>query len=276
MKPSSLVFASLLLVALALFRRRLSRTQLVLGLLLAAWLAVRGSGVVHLPDIETVAEEVGPTLGAWTYLLVGVMAFLETAFFLGLIAPGEFSVILGGFVAGQGEIDPFVLGAIVFVCAAGGDTTSFFLGRRLGREFLIRHGGSFGINEKRLTQVERFFKGHGSKTILIGRFLGLVRALAPFIAGASRVPARRFIPIDYLAAAAWTVTFVALGYIFWESFGQVVALAKKGTFALGAVVAVLVLAFVLFRWLEHAENRKRLRQAWRERRLRPLMPKRGA
>lgn len=274
MKPASLVFAGLLLVGLVLFRRRLSGTQIVLGLLLTAWLGVRGSGLVHLPDIETVAEEVGPTLGAWTYVLVGVMAFLETAFFLGLIAPGEFSVILGGFVAGQGEIDPFILGAIVFVCAAAGDTTSFLLGRRLGRGFLLRHGGSFGINEKRLNQVERFFKGHGNKTILIGRFLGLVRALAPFIAGASRVSARRFIPIDYLAAALWTATFVALGYVFWESFDRVVALAKKGTFALGAVVVVLVLCFAIFRWLENRDNRKRLRQAWRERTVRPLMPRR--
>ena len=271
MKPSSLVFCALLLIALFLFRHRLNRVHVAVGLVVAAWLGVRGSGVVHLPDFESTAERIGPTLGRWTYLLVGVMAFFETAFFLGLIAPGEFSVILGGFVAGQGEIDPFVLATIVFFCAAGGDTTSYVLGRKLGRDFLLRHGSHFGINEQRLEYVERFFRGHGNKTILIGRFLGLVRALAPFIAGASRVPARRFIPIDYLAAAAWSATFVTLGYVFWQSFDTVVDFAKKGTLALGALVTLIVGAILIYRFLEEPENRKRLRQAWRERSLDPLL-----
>jgi membrane protein DedA with SNARE-associated domain len=273
-KPTSLVFCGLLVVALVLFRRRLSKTQLAVGALIAAWLGVRGSGVVHLPDFETLAEEVGPTLGAWTYVLVGAMAYLETAFFLGLVAPGEFSVILGGFVAGQGEIDVFLLGAIVFVCAAAGDTTGFLLGRWLGRGFLLRHGRSFGITEKRLAQVERFFREHGNKTIVLGRFLGLVRALAPFLAGSSNVPARRFVPIDLVAAALWSVTFVTLGYVFWQSFGTVVDLAKKGSLVLGTLVAVVFVGYVAFKWLEDRENRARLRQAWRDRSLKPLTAKR--
>lgn len=270
MKPSSFVFAALLAAALVLLRRRFSKTQLGVGALVVAWLIVRGTGLVHLPDLEHTAKRIGPTLGAWTYVLVGAMAFLETAFFVGLIAPGELSVVLGGFVAGQGEIDVFTLGAIVFVCAAAGDTVSFFLGRKLGRGFLLRHGGSFGINEKRLDQVERFFEGHGNKTILIGRFLGLVRALAPFIAGASKVPARRFLPIDYVAAAAWSVTFVTLGYVFWRSFDKVLSIAKKGTLALGALVFLAVVGVAAFRWLHVGDNRKRLRRAWRERSLKPL------
>ena len=267
MKPSSFVFAALLAVALVLLRRRFSKTQLAIGGLVVAWLIVRGTGLVNLPDLEQTAKKIGPTLGAWTYVLVGVMAFLETAFFAGLIAPGEFTVVLGGFVAGQGEINVFALGAIVFVCAAAGDTVSFFLGRKLGRGFLLRHGGSFGINEKRLDQVERFFQGHGNKTILVGRFLGLVRALAPFIAGASKVPARRFLPIDYLAAAAWSATFVTLGYVFWRSFGKVLSIAKNGTLALGTLIFLIVIGVAAFRWLEAPQNRQRLRRAWHKRSL---------
>ena len=159
---------------------------------------------------------------------------------------------------------------IVFVCAAAGDTVSFFLGRKLGRGFLLRHGGSLGITKARLDQVERFFRGHGNKTILIGRFLGLVRALAPFIAGASKVPARRFLPIDYLAAAAWSVTFVTLGYVFWRSFDKVLSIAKKGSLALGALIFLIVVGVAAFRWLEVRENRQRLRRAWRARSLKPL------
>ena len=273
MKPSSLVFAALLVLALVLLRRRLSTLQLAAGTVVVVWLIVRGSGVIHLPDFEKTAKEIGPTLGAWTYIVIGGMAFLETAFFLGLIAPGEFSVVLGGFIAGQGEIDVFVLGAIVFICAAAGDTTSFLLGRRLGRGFLLRHGREFAITPERLDQVDAFFRSHGTKTILLGRFLGLVRALAPFVAGASKMPVRRFLPIDYLAAALWTVTFVGLGYVFWQSFDTAISVAKRSSLGLGAFVVAVVVGVVVYRWLQDHANRERLRRAWRTRSLKPLREK---
>ncbi|MFN2468139.1 MAG: DedA family protein [Gaiellaceae bacterium] len=270
MKPFSLVLCGVTIAALVVYHRRLSRTQLVLGALLAAWFAVRGSGIVHLPDLEESAKKVGPTLGGWTYVVVGVMAYLETGVFVGLLAPGEFTVILGGFVAGQGEIDVFGLCALVWACAFAGDVTSYVLGRRLGRSFLLAHGGRFRITRERLEQVEQFFERHGGKTILIGRFLGLVRALAPFIAGSSRVPARRFLPIDFVAAGAWSVTFVTLGYVFWQSFDEVVKFAKRGTIALGAVVVLIVAGVALYRWLDKPANRRRAREAWRTRSLEPL------
>jgi len=269
-KPISLVLCGLTVLFLLVARRRLSKTQLVLGALLATWFALNGSGLVHLPNLEETAKEVGPTLGAWTYPLVGLMAFLETAFFLGLIAPGEFTVTLGGFIAGQGVVNVWGLGLMVWACAFAGDATSYFLGRRLGRGFLLTHGPRFKISRERLEQTERFLERHGGKTILIGRFLGLVRALAPFIFGASRVPARRFLPIDFVAAGIWSATFVTLGYIFWQSFDTVVDFAKKGTLALGALVTLIVGGVLLYRYLERSENRERVRQAWRERSLDPL------
>jgi undecaprenyl-diphosphatase len=270
-KPSSLVFAGLILVALAVFRKRLTRVHIVVGLLAVTWLTLRGCGVVQLPNFESIARRAGPTLGAWTYLLVGAMAYLETAFFVGLVAPGEFTVILGGFVAGQGHVNVFGLAALVFVCAAAGDTTSFLLGRKLGRAFLERHGPQYGISHKRLEQVEKFFAGNAGRTILIGRFIGLVRALAPFLAGSSKVSARRFILFDYAAAAIWSVTFVTLGYVFWQSFDTVVSFAKKGAYALGALVALVVGGMMAFRWLREPANRRKLRRALRERSLSPLM-----
>ena len=144
------------------------------------------------------------------------MAFLETGAFVGLIAPGETVVIVGGLVAGQGEINIIILIGLVWVCAVAGDTTSFLLGRRLGREFILKHGHRVRITETRLEQVEGFLHRHGGATILFGRFLGLVRALAPFVAGASRLPVRRFLPYDIVAAGAWATTFCLLGYIFWQ------------------------------------------------------------
>ena len=91
------------------------------------------------------------------------------------------------------------------------------------------------ITHERLDQVEGFFDRHGGKAILIGRFVGLVRAIAPFLAGSSRMPLRRFLPYDVVGAGLWGTTFVLLGYIFWQSFDKVADYAEKGALALGAV-----------------------------------------
>ena len=144
-------------------------------------------------------------------------------------------MIVGGLVAGQGEISLMVLIAIVWTCAVLGDLTSYTLGRRLGREFMVQHGARVKITEERLEQVEAFFERRGGMTILIGRFIGLVRAIAPFIAGASQMPLRKFLPYDVLGAGLWATTFCVLGYVFWRSFDQLTAWVSRGLFAFGLV-----------------------------------------
>jgi undecaprenyl-diphosphatase len=269
-KIGPLIFAALVAAWVANRFRRLSNEGRVIGIALAAGLAVYGSGVVHLPNLERVILDIGNTLGPYTYAFVGVMAFLETGFFVGLIAPGEFTILLGGVIAGQGRIDVVALIAIVWVAAVAGDVTSYVLGRRLGRGFLIRHGERVKITPERVEQVERFFNRYGGWTILIGRFVGLVRAIAPFLAGASRMRFRRFLPFDIVGAGLWGTTFVLLGYIFWQSFNQVVDLAKRGAFALGAVIVTVVGAIAAYRHFRVPENRAAARAAL-ERERRPLL-----
>jgi membrane protein DedA with SNARE-associated domain/membrane-associated phospholipid phosphatase len=233
---------AVLIAAGAVWQRRgLSgeRKLLVAALVLA--LAVYASGVLSaLPDVKTIIEDIAEALGPWTYALVGVLAFLETGAFVGLVAPGETVVIAGGVIAGQGEIDLVPLIGLVWVCAVLGDTTSFYLGRRLGRRFLERHGPRVKITPERLDSVDRYFQSHGGKTILIGRFIGLVRALAPFIAGTSGLPYRRFIPYSIVGTGLWATTFCVLGYIFWRSFDRVAHLAGQAIFGFGITVGLIV------------------------------------
>ena len=87
------------------------------GVLAVAGALLIGAGVIELPNVEKLIEDAGHALGKWTYLLVGMLAFLETGAFIGLVAPGETAVIVGGLVAGQGEISLLVLIAIVWACA---------------------------------------------------------------------------------------------------------------------------------------------------------------
>jgi membrane protein DedA with SNARE-associated domain/membrane-associated phospholipid phosphatase len=222
-------------------RRKLSGERKIVAAAVVLALAVYASGLLSaLPDPKAIIEDIAQALGAWTYALVGVLAFLETGAFVGLVAPGETVVIAGGVIAGQGEIDLVPLIGLVWVCAVLGDTTSFYLGRRLGRRFLERHGPRVKITPERLDSVEGYFNRHGGKTILIGRFIGLVRALAPFIAGTSGLPYRRFIPYSIVGTGLWATTFCVLGYIFWRSFDRVAHLAGQAIFGFGVTVGVIV------------------------------------
>lgn len=175
------------------------------GLGLSAGLVLYGVGVVRPPDLETLIGSVGQTLGAYTYALVAVMAFL---------------------------------------------------GRRLGRAFLLRHGPRVQITEQRLKQVEAFFARYSPATILIGRFVGLVRPIAPFLAGASKMPARRFTVLAVIGTGLWSAAFALLGFVFWQSFDQAVAIAKQGTLTLGGLVLLAAGLVWGYRYLRGRRSRK--------------------
>jgi membrane protein DedA with SNARE-associated domain len=258
MKPAWLIGAVAASIALFLLRRKLERATLVIGLAVVAAMAVYGTGVVALPDLAELLEDLGRTLGPWTYLLVGLMAFLEAAAFVGLFVPGETTIVVGGVVAGQGEIDIILLIAIAWSMAVLGDLTGYLLGRRLGRPFLARHGPRFGLGENRIEQAEKFFADHGGKAIFIGRFVGLVRSLAPFLAGSSRMPLGRFIPYDVLGAGIQSTLLCLVGYFFWQSLDTVLEFVERGALALGVTIAVVAGIVVAVRWLRDPANRHSL------------------
>ncbi len=103
MKWGWLLGAAALAAFLVVRRRKLGRWTEVAGWVAVAAAALIGTGVIPLPNLEKLIEDAGEALGKWTYLLVGVLAFLETGAFVGLVAPGETAVIVGGLVAGQGR-----------------------------------------------------------------------------------------------------------------------------------------------------------------------------
>ena len=208
----------------------------------AGLFALVALGVVPTPDLDGALTDLSDTLGTWTYALVGGLAFLETGAFVGLIAPGETAVVLGGVVAARGGADLAPMLLIVWLSAAAGDFVSFMLGRKLGRRFLVTRGPRLGITGDRLARVDAFFDRHGPKAILVGRFIGIIRAVAPFLAGSSGMRLRSFLPWSLLGTAAWATAFVVVGYAFEESFSSAADLLTHGLFA-AAVVAAAVLAF---------------------------------
>lgn len=231
-------------------RKWASRIAIVAAIAIAYYL------FTQVLDLETILEKVANALGAWTYALVGFFAFAETGAFIGLVAPGETVMLLGGAVAGQGAINLYVTIALAWAAACAGDVVSFHLGRRLGRDFLLRHGPRFGFSHARLHQVEDFFSRHGGKTILLGRFVGFVRAFAPFIAGSSGMRFRQFFPYSVLGCGIWVSATVVVGYVFSKSIDTAINYAGKGAVLLGALIVVVVGVVWAFRFFRVAENRR--------------------
>jgi membrane protein DedA with SNARE-associated domain len=216
------------------------------GLVAAAALAAFTAGLVQPPDLEGALTDLSGTLGPWTYALVAALAFAETGAFIGLLAPGETAIVLGGVVAAQGDVSLPVMILVAWTAAALGDLASFTLGKRLGRRFVIARGPRFGVTAARLERVEEFFDRHGAKAILVGRFVGLVRAVAPFLAGASGMRLRAFLPWSLLGTAVWTTSFTLIGFAFSNSFGAAAGALTHGALAL-AVLAAVALALREYR-----------------------------
>jgi undecaprenyl-diphosphatase len=209
----------------------------------------------HL-DLQQLLADVSNTLGAWTYLLVGFFAFAETGAFIGLVVPGETTMLIGGAVAGQGAVDVYLLMAIAWFAAWLGDTTSFFLGRRLGRDFVLTHGARVGITNERFEKVEAYFDRHGGKTIFIGRWISLIRALAPFIAGSSGMQYRAFVPYSILGTGLWATLHILVGYFFSRSIETAGHYAARGAFALATLIALVIGTVYLVRYFKVEENRE--------------------
>jgi membrane protein DedA with SNARE-associated domain len=221
--------------------------------------------------IERLIEDIAAGLGEWAYLLVAFMAMAETAAFLGFVAPGEFTIIFGGVLAGEGTLSIQLLIGIAWASCVAGDAIGFYLGRRLGRKFALDHGPKVRLTEERFLKVEDFFRRHGGKTIFIGRWLGLVRPLMPFTAGASGMSYRRFLPYDVLGAGLWAATWCLLGYIFWQSFEQVASTAGRGTIAFAVLLGLVIGGYQAVKRLRHPEQRRAFAQ-WLDRQTqRPLL-----
>jgi membrane protein DedA with SNARE-associated domain len=164
-------------------------------------------------------------------------------------------MLLGGAVAGQGAIDIYLLIAIAWFSAWLGDTTSFFLGRRLGREFVLKHGPRVGISHERFEKVEGYFGRHGGKTIFIGRWISLVRAFAPFIAGSSGMHYRGFVPYSILGTGLWASLHILIGYFFSSAIETAGHYAARGAFLLATLIAIVAGTVYLYRRFREEENR---------------------
>jgi membrane protein DedA with SNARE-associated domain len=191
-------------------------------------------------------------LGRWAYVAIFVGAALESAAFIGFVVPGETIVIFGGFLAASGALDLPPLIAAVSLGGIVGDNIGYELGRHLGRPWLLEHGRRFGLSVDAVARVDRFFERHGGKAVLLGRFVGVLRALAPFVAGSSRMPYPVFLVYNAAGAILWATAAVLAGYALGESW----QVAERWMGRVNAVVGVVAVVVFVTLW-QRARRRGR-------------------
>jgi membrane protein DedA with SNARE-associated domain len=191
--------------------------------------------------------------GSWGYLIVFVIVALECQAILGLFMPGESLVLVGGFLAEQGIFDPGVLAFVIAAAAILGDSIGYDLGRRLGLGWLIQSGRRFGLRQESLDRVDRFFARHGGKAVFASHFMHMMRALMPFIAGASRMRYRQFLVFNAAGCIVWATTFVTIGYFLGASWQVAAKWIGHASEIIGGAILLAIALGWLWHWLVRHE-----------------------
>ena len=189
-----------------------------------------------------------PSLGIWIYALLFLVIFAETGLVIFPVLPGDSLLFVVGALAAAGGMEVGLLCATLWVAACLGDNTNYWIGRVVGpRAFRWERSRLF--NPAALAKTQAFYARHGGKTIVIARFLPLVRTFAPFVAGIARMNYPRFLAIDCAGGALWIGSMTLAGY--W--LGNLPFFKQNLSLVILAIVAISLLPAVIA-WL-----RQRLR-----------------
>ena len=187
-----------------------------------------------------------PTLGVWIYALLFLVIFAETGLVIMPFLPGDSLLFVAGALAAAGGMDISALCITLWVAACAGDNTNYWIGRLVGPR-AFRWEKSRLFNPAALSATQAFYAKHGGKTIVIARFLPLLRTFAPFVAGIARMGYARFLPIDCAGGALWIGSMTLAGY--W--LGNQPFFKENLSLVIVAIVAVSLLP-ALVAWLRRA------------------------
>jgi membrane-associated protein len=183
--------------------------------------------------------------GTWIYALLFLIVFCETGLVVTPFLPGDSLLFVAGALWAAAGMDAHVLAITLISAALLGDNVNYWVGRYLGPK-VFRWEGSRIFNRKALDYTREFYKVHGGKTIIIARFVPLVRTFAPFVAGIGRMPYGRYIAFSIVGALLWVLSLVYLGYF----FGNLTIVKQNLTVVIFLIIGISLLPIAI-QWLKH-------------------------
>ena len=195
--------------------------------------------------------------GIWTYVILFGIIFAETGLVVTPFLPGDSLLFAIGALAARGSLDMTILTVSLIGAAILGDTVNYWVGSLIGPKIFRGENVRF-LNRKHLEKTHEFFERYGGKTIIIARFVPIVRTFAPFVAGMGKMTYRRFMAYNVVGGVVWILLFLWAGYF----FGNFPSVKKNFTLVILGIIVVSIIPGVV----EFIRERNRLRREGNQRR----------
>jgi membrane-associated protein len=189
-----------------------------------------------LPFFQQLIKEHGAYFG---YLVIWGIVFAESGLLIGFFLPGDSLLFIAGFLASQHLLNIAVLIFGAFVCAVFGDNVGYYTGHKLGRRLFQKEDNWF-FHKKNLVKTQSFYEKYGTKTIVLARFMPIVRTFAPIVAGIGSMHYRTFMSYNLIGGLLWTMGISLLGYF----LGKVIPPDQVDKYLLPIILAIIVISIV--------------------------------
>ncbi len=185
------------------------------------------------------ADLLNPTFVAETFGMLGIMAFIfaESGLFFGVVLPGDSLLFVAGILAAAGHINLFVLIIGSFIAAVIGDSVGYSIGKKAGDKLFTERRSRF-LKPIYIERVNRFFAKHGQASVILARFVPIVRTLTPLLAGIGQMPYKRFFSYNIIGGAIWCILIPTIGYTLGRTIPNI------DSYLIPIVGALVVLSFI--------------------------------
>ena len=187
------------------------------------------------------------------YVALAIIVFTETGLMIGFFLPGDSLLVTAGLFAAKGDLNIVFLNVLLMTCAILGDATGYYIGKKLGPA-LFRKEDSLLFKKKHLIATQEFYERHGGKTIIIARFVPIIRTFAPVVAGMAGMSYRRFALFNIVGGIGWVFSMTMLGYLLVTMFPATEHHIEK-------VIIIVIFASLLPGIIEWLRSRARAKKA---------------
>lgn len=178
--------------------------------------------------------------GTWTYLILFLIIFCETGLVITPILPGDSLLFAAGAFAAIGALEVMWLFILLSIAAIAGDTVNYGIGSFMGPKVFHKENVRF-LNREYLDRTHQFYERHGGKTIIIARFMPIIRTFAPFVAGLGKMTYVRFISYNVVGGIVWIAAFIFGGYY----FGNIPMVKRNFTLVILAIILLSILPGII-------------------------------
>ncbi|HJQ38629.1 MAG TPA: VTT domain-containing protein [Thermoanaerobaculia bacterium] len=183
------------------------------------------------------------------YVALAIIVFAETGLMIGFFLPGDSLLVTAGLFAAKGDLNIVFLNALLMVCAITGDAVGYYTGKKLGPA-LFRKEDSMLFKKKHLIAAHEFYERHGGKTIIIARFVPIIRTFAPIVAGMANMTYRHFALFNIIGGVGWVFSMTMTGYVLLK----IIPNAEKH---IHIIIVVVILVSLIPAVIEYLRARKK-------------------